>query len=645
MITKLNPISNYLNSHLKIRRDKHFHQQKEPECLNPTLNMDEILSKFIKDPSTTSTTTLAKSSNSLGEKRQRNLLSNPTTTQSSLEIFNTELQRLRSSYEHHIQEGIKIEHEIEKLFKQRDIVTGKANLISKEISLLTLKQLRKEQTGYDQKRNLSSTTMAQEYNGGKQDEFQLLSVDNNILFCNDLNGNDDCSDSFDEAELLNGAKRPKKINSDWNGNYESSINGLSKSSSAVSLNTTNGSYNFEYDPNLKLPITEHSSRVLNENEVVTSRSSSLYSTVRNAAYVSKNNDNSGILSLETIHSVRCFNRKARFISFSGSPFLQDLMITGSLDGYIQLWSYKDKKVQNTVLLHNSCKPNFKCFPENIQWNHSQDSVGVVWCGEQPTESYLNVYSDFDIKQGNLSFQSFQIKCSSHTKNVRCITSLPTGLHLPNVSRFVTAGDDKSVICWTVGGEACKEPKIEVLHTNKHTSAIHSLHYATDRRVIVSGGMDCKLVFHSLDSKVIDEYKLLSGERISNIIAKPNDPNTLLVSLCTKEDQLNLFDLREKRIVQRFGWPEKENLSVYASPSWHYSGNYVAFGSVNDSTVNIWDIRNISNQKRFDITKQSSIQTQHSGRILKSIFHPFDDTLVTCSTMDRAVNFIPLKYPK
>ena len=147
------------------------------------------------------------------------------------------------------------------------------------------------------------------------------------------------------------------------------------------------------------------------------------------------------------------------------------------------------------------------------------------------------------------------------------------------------------------------------------------------------------MLHSLAGGSQEEYRLRSGDRVSNILARPNDPNTLLLSLCTKSDQLSLFDMRIKRVVQTFGWQENENLSRYAAPSWNPTGNYVGFGSMKENVVNIWDIRNTQSQKQYTVCKIDPLKTQHEGRILKAKFHQDGRTLLTCSTMDNSVNFI------
>lgn len=357
-----------------------------------------------------------------------------------------------------------------------------------------------------------------------------------------------------------------------------------------------------------------------------------------------------------VEEVRAFARKPRFICFNDGPdpYLNNLMITGSMDGLVQFWSLSQRRISvkfATKVNADDVRP----FPEDIAWSYDRKTVCIPCESDVTKKSFLLLFSDIRSTDDSeeISAATKSVHCAIHQKPVRTICSVTSPFS--SISRassgggaartnFLTGGDDRNVCFWSFSEDLSDEPSVSVLH-NKHTSAVQSLVFDAKRNMVISGGADCKIIMYDLAKAhpdyTPDEFKLRSGCRISNIVARPTDPNTLLLSLSTASEQLALFDIRSKSIVRYFGWPEGDALSKYAAPSWHAKGNYFACGSISSNVVNIWDVRFLN---RFcSVNPCGAVHTTHKNRILKSLFHPEEDLLVTCSTSDSSVNFIDVKF--
>jgi hypothetical protein len=348
--------------------------------------------------------------------------------------------------------------------------------------------------------------------------------------------------------------------------------------------------------------------------------------------------------------VTAFNRKPRFISFFPEETSSDSMVSASYEGMLQFWTcFKSEgpKISHTESLNDK----LAMIPEDIHWTNNGSAFGIICLSHAEKDSYLKVFSETHTdKFGQISGFSAIHKANMHSKPVRCISSIPSN----NSLKFLTAGEDKTVLCWTFLKENIKSPpEVHHVHSGKHTSVIQCMHYDSFRKFLFTGGADGKLICHAVghshhsqstsEHQHSAERKILIRNRMTNIQPRPTDPNTLLITQSTDNNQFMLYDIRSSSSIGTFGWNEAYNLSQYVTPSWHSAGNYVACGQSSSEKVNIWDIRFVCS-KLSCIQECTPLTTSHTnGRILNAIFHPTRSILATCSTADMNVNFIDYSF--
>ncbi|ORX98168.1 WD40 repeat-like protein [Basidiobolus meristosporus CBS 931.73] len=325
---------------------------------------------------------------------------------------------------------------------------------------------------------------------------------------------------------------------------------------------------------------------------------------------------------------KAFTRKPRSLiyqtvkDYEGNQM--ECLVTSSLDGEIQFWSPTMRKIVTRVTKQTLKKP----WAEDICFVHP--SIVAVASAKKDGELLENQLSFVHVLKANTSQISYRVQHSnSKPHSDRGVSALCPIVSNDKEFMFSTCGSDKMVHLWKYktpqnSGEDAEQTGLLLAHS-RHTSAVHALCYEPEKRVLYSGGADCKFYGYSLETKnIVTEYKY--PERVNHVITHPTNPDLLLVCLSGKNDQLHIYDRRSNNFSSlNFGFQQSDNLSRYMSPSFHPNGHLVAFGQ-NEPKINIWDVRYIQQGR-----KSSQVLYLHERRILKSLFHPHQDTLISMST--------------
>ncbi|KAK9701869.1 hypothetical protein K7432_011518 [Basidiobolus ranarum] len=325
---------------------------------------------------------------------------------------------------------------------------------------------------------------------------------------------------------------------------------------------------------------------------------------------------------------KAFTRKPRSLIYQVAKDYEgnemECLVTSSLDGEIQFWSPTMRKIVTRVTKQTLKKP----WAEDICFVHP--SIVAVASAKKDGEFLDNQVSFVHLLKANTSQISYRVQHSdSKPHNERGISALCPIISNDKEFMFSSCGSDKMVHLWKYKtpqheGDNAEQTGLLLAHS-RHTSAVQALCYEPEQSVLYSGGADCKFYGYSLETKnIVTEYKY--AERVNHVITHPFNPDLLLVCLSGKSDQLHIYDRRSNNFSSlSFGFQQSENLSRYMSPSFHSNGHLVAFGQ-NEPKINIWDVRYIQQGK-----KSSQVLYLHERRILKSLFHPQQDTLISMST--------------
>ena len=588
----------------------------------------------------------------------------PEEDQEEREKFSSKLARLQLQYKEQLEICGQLSEELKRLFSKHKIASERMCLLGEEISLLVEEQSKKDRSTAPASFSLRSKSPDFESNflfNGKDNELfgtcpLVIDAKNATESClsKDLEAEkehlmleeDEVLYSPEEQQRSNKQLEPSKI--------VGSLSDLFDNDSFVNENQqeipANSKQKFgEINKNAQEQL---SSANRNAQEKFTSANTNEHeqftSANRNEQHIhsvtsTKSESNSCPFTVRKTKRVAAFSRKPRFISFfPKETSSSDFMVSGSYDGILQFWTCL--KDHGPRIAHTqSLNAKLSMIPEDIHWCNSGSAFAVICLSHAEKDSYLKVFSEMHTnKSGHLSGSSAIHKASMHSKPIRCISSIPS----TNSLKFLTAGEDKTVLCWTFSKENIKSaPEVHHIHSGKHTSVIQCMHYDTFRNILITGGADGKLICHAIGhhsqntEQQMMERKFLIRNRMTDIQPRPTDPNTLLLTQSTDNNQFMLFDLRSSRSIGIFGWSEAYNLSQYVKPSWHSAGNYVACGQSSTEKVNIWDIR-FAPSTALSIQECTPLTTSHgNGRILNAIFHPSRSILATCSTADMNVNFI------
>ncbi|KAF9357651.1 hypothetical protein BGX34_009280 [Mortierella sp. NVP85] len=313
--------------------------------------------------------------------------------------------------------------------------------------------------------------------------------------------------------------------------------------------------------------------------------------------------------------------------------MEDVMITGSLDGSIDLWDLENRRVMSTISRSELDQP----WSEDMCWV-GKNVLAVASAHKEGVPlnhqlTLVHVEKRWTTRAA-LGQPGYTVSCKLQTlapmphdvKGIMCIGSMTEGTD--GIS-MATAGMDKQIVHWRFASNSngfCSPIQQQRIHS-KHTSSVQTLCYAPQKNVLFSGGSDCKVVgWDMVRSEVVLEYKEKDG-RINSIQQNPVDPNLFLICQALTCNQISLHDNRQRfeRAVLCFGSDGADRLSKQILPSWHPNGALVSCGMQTESKINIWDIR----WKDVRRGPGQSIDV-HDKRVFKAAFHPRQSFITSMS---------------
>ncbi|KAJ1650896.1 hypothetical protein IWQ61_008412 [Dispira simplex] len=313
----------------------------------------------------------------------------------------------------------------------------------------------------------------------------------------------------------------------------------------------------------------------------------------------------------------------------------DMMVTTSLDGTIQFWNTRHRKVITTF----SVGPHDIQWPQDITWlddkfllmaNSEKDGV--------PSSNQLGFLQLTNVDEHYLGYSFHSMRRAPHPRGTMVVEALECD---DTAVRFATAGYDKQITLWEVG-RSRDGRGLDINNTqqanwaNRHTSAIHALTYVPHRQSILSGGADCKLFLQNVD-RSLPSMDFKYTHRVNTITLNPVDANLALVSTSSTSRQMHMVDLRIPHPnVLLFGFQQDSNLVRYNFPSFSSDGTMVACGHNSDGGISLWDTRYVQLDKG-----PTQTLTLHSKRVVYPYFHPTDPCLIVLS-VDGTVNFVNYK---
>ncbi|KAF8946347.1 hypothetical protein BGZ47_000758 [Haplosporangium gracile] len=364
------------------------------------------------------------------------------------------------------------------------------------------------------------------------------------------------------------------------------------------------------------------------------------------------NDRVAVAALDVVETLtnvhadirnKTFGRKPRcmlhHVPIAG-PDMEEVMVTSALDGTIHFWDLERRRVMSTIPKAPTNMP----WAEDMCWV-GKNTLAVASAHKEgvpmPHQLMLvHVEKSKPTSPVTWTIQSLDQKPHDTSKGgILCLTAMiedRSGISL------ATAGLDKQIIRWKFtppNSDGDCIPSQQTLVHNKHTSTIQGLCYTPHNNVLFSGGCDCKVIGWDMErSEVVYDYKSKERGRINSITPNPVNPNLLLVSHATTNNQLSLHDLRQRfdDPVLRFGFECADNLSRQVIPSWHPGGAIVSSGTQSDPKINIWDIR----WRDVHRGAGQSIDGQ-SKRVFKAAFHP-TKPFITSMSADSSLAFIDFR---
>ncbi|KAF9143024.1 hypothetical protein BGX30_001541 [Mortierella sp. GBA39] len=407
-------------------------------------------------------------------------------------------------------------------------------------------------------------------------------------------------------------------------------------------------------------ITQHnaSSSLPNKSSAPSSAASKSNSSFSNGRHGSSRprlapvNDRIAVAALNVVETLtnvhadirnKTFGRKPRcmlhHVPIAG-PDMEEVMVTSALDGTIHFWDLERRRVTSTIPKAPTNMP----WAEDMCWV-GKNTLAVASAHKEgvpmPNQLMLvHVEKAKPTSPVTWTIQSLDQKPHDTSKGgILCLTAMTedrSGISL------ASAGMDKQIIRWKFtpanSDGDCVPSQQAVVHS-KHTSTIQGLCYTPHNNVLFSGGCDCKVIGWDMErSEVVYDYKSKERGRINSITPNPVDPNLLLVSHATTNNQLSLHDLRQRfdDPVLRFGFECADNLSRQVMPSWHPGGAIVSSGTQSDPKINIWDIR----WRDVHRGAGQSIDGQ-SKRVFKAAFHP-SKPFITSMSADSSLAFIDFR---
>ncbi|CAK9182387.1 unnamed protein product [Ilex paraguariensis] len=288
------------------------------------------------------------------------------------------------------------------------------------------------------------------------------------------------------------------------------------------------------------------------------------------------------------------------------PTNDQLFVTSSLDGVVNLWQVQARGSNASLLSTTDCVSlKHRRWPEDIAWHPQGNYLYSVYSADGG-DSQISILNLNKTKEGT---RVSYIEEKPHVKGI--INNI---MFMPwDDICFVTGGSDHAVVLWTErDGENSWKPK--ALHRNMHSSAVMGVAGMLQKQIVMSVGADKRIIGYDLLAGRAD-YKHQIESKCMSILPNPRDFNLFMVQTGTLERQLRLFDIRVRQTeVHAFGWKQEssDSQSALINQAWSPDGLYITSGSV-DPVIHIFDIR-------YNAHKPSQSIKAHQKRVFKAVWH-------------------------
>lgn len=326
------------------------------------------------------------------------------------------------------------------------------------------------------------------------------------------------------------------------------------------------------------------------------------------------------------HYVPCqHKRKLRSLCMNLNDCSNQTFATSALDGVVNMWKVKDKGegISLNGLVH-CLSSGQKRWPEDLAWHPSGESIFACYSADAKDDQVAIINPSAHDK---VKF----LKDKPHDKGI--VNSL---VFLPwqKGTFFSTAGCDHGVVVWKEKEDG--EWKAETMHRSLHSSAVMSAVGMKHKPLIVSVGMDKRIIGFDTEH-VREEFRYTLDSKALRMLPNPVDWNLYMVQTGTPGQQLRLFDIRsQKRELHAFGWRQEntESQSALIHQSWSPDGCYIASGSA-DPKIHVFDIR-------YNSKEPSQSVMAHQKRVFKAVWH---NTLPLLISISSDLNIGLVKFTK
>ncbi|XP_054822527.1 uncharacterized protein LOC129320889 isoform X1 [Prosopis cineraria] len=309
--------------------------------------------------------------------------------------------------------------------------------------------------------------------------------------------------------------------------------------------------------------------------------------------------------------------KRKLRSLALCPVNDQLFVTSSLDGVVNLWQVQARGSGASVLSSTNCASSKqRRWPEDIAWHPEGNSIFSVYSADGG-DSQISVL-DLNKKQGK-----DRVNYLEERPHVKGIINNIVFMPWENIC-FVTGGSDHAVMLWSEkDGENKWKPK--ALHRNLHSSAVMGVAGLQQKQVVLSVGADKRIFGYDAHIGRAD-YRHQVDSKCMSVLPNPCDFNLFMVQTGTPERQLRLYDIRLRQTeLHTFGWKQEssESQSALINQAWSPDGLYITSGSA-DPVIHIFDIR-------YNAHKPPQSVRAHQKRVFKAVWLQSIPLLVSMSS--------------
>ncbi|KAF7834032.1 U5 small nuclear ribonucleoprotein 40 kDa protein-like [Senna tora] len=308
--------------------------------------------------------------------------------------------------------------------------------------------------------------------------------------------------------------------------------------------------------------------------------------------------------------------KRKLRSLALCPVNDQLFVTSSLDGVVNLWQVQARGSGASLLSSTDCASSKqRRWPEDIAWHPEGSSLFSVYSADGG-DSQISVL-DLNKKQRE------RVNYLEDKPHVKGIINNIVFMPWEDIC-FVTGGSDHAVMLWSEKeGENKWKPK--ALHRNLHSSAVMGVAGLQQKRIVLSVGADKRIFGYDAHVGRAD-FRHQIDSKCMSVLPNPCDFNLFMVQTGTPERQLRLYDIRLRHTeLHAFGWKQEssDSQSALINQAWSPDGLYITSGSA-DPTIHIFDIR-------YNAHKPPQSIRAHQKRVFKAVWLQSIPLLISISS--------------